>query len=381
MISSSDLKSRVVIVQKHLPQYRIPFFEALKKVLDAQGIDLLLIYGQGDTSDKSKADSAHIDWGIFKNVKTIKLLGFPVYWQNVLRHIKKNDLVIVEQANKLLLNYYLLALRSTGYIKLGFWGHGINRQVNQQSFRNKFKLLMVNQADGWFAYTDGVQQFLTEIGVPAHKVFSVDNAIDTRQLHNDLESITEKELEVLRQKLGLGSGPVGIYIGGMYSEKRLDFLVQCCQHIQRQIPDFQMLFVGNGIDLSIVKHAEEQHAWLHYLGAATGRTKASYLKLADVMLMPGLVGLVILDCFVASVPLITTDYPYHSPEIEYLENNENGLITEDTQAAFTAAVVQLLQHQEQLEKLKKGCQQAAKRYTVENMATRFAHGITNLLNR
>jgi L-malate glycosyltransferase len=36
------------------------------------------------------------------------------------------------------------------------------------------------------------------------------------------------------------------------------------------------------------------------------------------MLMPGLVGLAVLDAFADGIPRVTTVIEYHSPEIEYL---------------------------------------------------------------
>lgn len=49
------------------------------------------------------------------------------------------------------------------------------------------------------------------------------------------------------------------------------------------------------------------------------------MLLARVFLMPGLVGLAILDAGAAGLPLVTTDYPWHSPEIAYLDPGVNGL--------------------------------------------------------
>jgi hypothetical protein len=61
--------------------------------------------------------------------------------------------------------------------------------------------------------------------------------------------------------------------------------------------------------------------------------------------MPGLVGLTVLDCAAAGIPIVTTAYPYHSPEIEYLRAGGNGLIVDDSRSvgAYAEAVVSVLQ--------------------------------------
>ena len=63
------------------------------------------------------------------------------------------------------------------------------------------------------------------------------------------------------------------------------------------------------------------------LGVRKGQAKADVLALAKVMINPGVVGLNILDSFVAGVPMITTNCKGHGPEIAYLTNGENGLMT------------------------------------------------------
>ena len=42
-------------------------------------------------------------------------------------------------------------------------------------------------------------------------------------------------------------------------------------------------------------------------------------------LLPGAVGLGVLDSFAFDVPLVTVDLPYHGPEIDYVRDGENGV--------------------------------------------------------
>ena len=42
---------------------------------------------------------------------------------------------------------------------------------------------------------------------------------------------------------------------------------------------------------------------------------APYLYVSKLLLMPGLVGLSVMDSFVGTCPLVTTDVAVHSPEI------------------------------------------------------------------
>jgi glycosyltransferase involved in cell wall biosynthesis len=106
-----------------------------------------------------------------------------------------------------------------------------------------------------------------------------------------------------------------------------------------------------------------------------------YWAVSKVLLMPGLVGLVIVDSFALGVPIITTEYPYHSPEIDYLKNGVNGLMIEcgESPAVYADAVARLLTSPDLLSALRRGALASAADHTIEAMASNFANGIKNAL--
>ena len=90
-----------------------------------------------------------------------------------------------------------------------------------------------------------------------------------------------------------------------------------------------MIFVGDGPDGASVRDAASRHEWMHWVGPRFGDERVPYMLLAELSLMPGGVGLGVLDSFALSVPLVTTSVPSQGPEIEYLEDGINGLIVEN----------------------------------------------------
>lgn len=131
--------------------------------------------------------------------------------------------------------------------------------------------------------------------------------------------------------------------------------------------------------LSRWEAAAQRYRWLHYVGARYDRDKVRHMKLGRVFVMPGLVGLAILDAFAMQLPLVTTDCDVHSPEISYLKQGENGWMTQDDPAAYAQAVVDLVQDHDRLERLRGRCLADAQRYSLENMAGNFAEGIKKAL--
>ena len=281
----------------------------------------------------------------------------------------------MEQANKLLINYLLMVLGKVSKKRFAFWGHGINLQDDPDSIRNRFKKLYSKQCDWWFAYTDNVKKTVVRLGFDENKITVVQNAIDTKTLVEAYNQIPVHKLSIIRAELGLAKGPVGLYCGGMYKEKRLDFLLATCEMIRQNIPGFEMIFIGAGPDGNKVKKAAEIHKWIHYLGPKFGVERVPYFKLADVFLMPALVGLAILDTFAMQTPIITTNYPFHGPEIEYLVNGKNGLMVSYTLEEYSQKVIEILNNEVFLQELREGCRVSAFQYTLENMVFNFVKGI------
>ncbi|WP_020532280.1 glycosyltransferase family 4 protein [Flexithrix dorotheae] len=368
---------KVAIIQKSLPHYRIDFLNKLREELKKNEVELKLIYGK--PKNDIKKDEVDLDWAILISNKTFEFQNKELIWQPCLPHIEDQDLVIVEQANKLVLNYLLISKRLFSKQKFAYWGHGRNMQANQDGFRNKFKNIFINRCDWWFAYTKGVKKYLSEMGFPSQKITAVQNAINTQSLIKDFESIENEEINELKEKLEITSENVGIYCGGIYEEKRIPFLIEAIDQIKERIPDFVMLVIGAGTDAHLIEKAAQERSWLKYLGPKFGREKVLYFKLSKLFLMPGLVGLAVIDSFALQTPMATTDYPYHSPEIEYLENGVNGVVSGNSVGEYVEAVVEILTDDTKYEKLVNGCLESKSVYTSDKMASNFADGIIQCL--
>ncbi len=145
--------------------------------------------------------------------------------------------------------------------------------------------------------------------------------------------------------------------------------------IRQRLPDFELLVVGAGSEQGLIDAAVARYPWIHCLGPLHGEDKALALVMADVMLNPGLVGLGILDSFTSGRPMFTTDCGLHSPEISYLDPGRNGVMTGNDVTAFADAVAATLEAPAQLARLRAGALESARRYTVDNMASRICGGI------
>jgi len=372
-------RKKVLIIYKFLPQYRVAFFELLKKKLLDHNIDLDLVYGQSNKTDALKNDEAKIEWAKPVENKFIKFRGKNFIWQPCMRDLHGKDLVITLSENKLLINYYLMASRFFSSYKYACWGHVYNMQNDINNFDNKIKLFFANSCDWWFAYTTGARDFLIKRKYPANQITVVQNAIETAELKEDYQKITNEQVNELKGQLGIDSENVAIYCGSLYPEKDFDFILEACYRTREAIPDFHMLFVGAGVEAAKIKEAAEKHPWIHYVGPKFGKDRAIYFKISKVQLMPRLIGLAIVDSFVLETPTITTEHPFHGPEIDYLENGINGIKTADSMDEYSKAVINVFKTG-QYRDLLPGCRAAAEKYTVEHMAENFTQGVLHCLS-
>ena len=376
-------KYEIAIIETSLKHYRKPFFELLRKKLSKANIELILIHGCPSNSEVKKKDDVIITWAHRIKNKCIRIGSRVFCWQPCLKLLRRADLIIVDQASKLLLNYVLFLSQICGIKKLCFWGHGKNfKDHNKSRIGELVKRFMSRHVYWWFAYNDVSAGIIRSLGYPKKKITSVQNSIDTCNLIKMHQKITKFQLKEVKRKIGIKGDNVCIYAGSMYYEKRLDFLINACVHIRNAVPDFEMIFIGAGPDDIKVRNAAVKKAWIRYLGPKFDEEKVPYFMLAKLFLMPGLVGLAVLDAIALETPLITTNIPYHSPEINYLLDGINGIIVQepDDPLLFAEKVSHLLKNNEAREKLIEGCRITRERYTIEKMVEKFSGGILRALN-
>ena len=379
------MKSRykVVIIQRYLAQYRKSFFEQLIGRLAKDNVELSLLHGFPSKGEAERKDEVEISWALKKKSKCIKIGLREFLWQPFLKHIRDADLIIVEQASKLLLNYVLFVSQIFGFKKLCFWGHGKNFQKHSaSSIGERIKKLKSRHAHWWFVYNTLSTEVITSIGYPTDRITPIQNAIDSKSLVAAREKITQVHFKHIKGELGIKGNSVCLYTGSMYPEKRLDFLLNVCDKIKDTVPDFEMIFIGAGPEDSKVKVAAKKHKWVHYVGPKFDEEKVPYFMMSKLFLMPGLVGLAVLDAFALETPIVTTDIPYHSPEIDYLIDGFNGVIVKETDnsSVYAAHVSYLLRNDDVRCKLVAGCRASREKYTIEEMVKRFAEGVIKALH-
>lgn len=369
------MRRKVVVIQRRMTHYRVAFFDELRRQLLERDIELLLAYGEGTAEEQVKNDGADLPWA--HRLNTRYFLGGRICYQPLRRICAEAEMLVITLENKLVCNLWH-QFAHTPY-KVALWGHGANLQGTADSWREKFKRRVARRADWWFGYTEHSRPLIAKSHFPIDRVTILNNTIDTAEMRSQFEASDLAEVADWRTSRGIGVGPVGIFLGSFYEDKRIIFLLEASKAIRNEVPGFELLLVGAGPQATIVKEFCKNHAWAHFVGMLKGQDKVCALASATVMLNPGLVGLGILDSFVCEVPMLTTDCGLHSPEIVYLQSGVNGLMTANTMDDYVRESVALLQNPDRLHEMKLACRQSGTQYTVENMARNFADGVERCL--
>lgn len=354
---------RVLIVQESLPQYRVPLFSRLRDRLDGHGIHLDVAHGRPTADVGARRDGGSLDWSLRLRNRRAQLGGRPLVWQPIYRLSAGYDLVIVEQASRLLVNYALLARQRGPGPRVALWGHGRVRpdgtSVTARLGRT-VKTGVTRLPHWWFAYTEGGAARVRALGFPAERVTVLQNAADTSWAEHAAAARMPGRC---------------VFIGGLYRGKGIDVLIAAADRIAARHPAFSLVVVGDGPERAQVDDWARGRSYLRVAGPLFGPAKAAELTAAQLVLAPSMVGLAVLDSFAAGAPMVTTDTPFHGPEIEYLEHGRNGWIVSDGVESFADVVTDLLERPDLVATARAACSADAVRYSIDTMADRFTAGI------
>ena len=365
----------VTIFQPWLPRYRQGFYERLRESLEQRDVQLCLIHGTQTPEASGRGDAASLPWAQQVQSHFVGPGSRKIGMRWPVAGSYDTDLFITEQAIRNPELYLALAGRPIRPRAVGVWGHGRTYVKAQSPVESRLKAALTVRADRFFAYTDGGLRWAKDIGMPEDRVTVLDNTFDTVALRTEMAQISATDAEQFRRIHGLQRGSTALYIGGLDRWKRIDFLLASAARIAQQLPGFKLVLAGQGSASDLIRETQRHSDWLRWVGQVSPRDKALVARVADVMLVPGAIGLVAVDSLVLGVPIVTTDWPFHGPEFEYLTPGRTCVVTQDDIDAYSREVVHLLSQPTRLGSLREAGAEDSCAYSLDNMVTRMSEGI------
>ena len=380
------MKHVLIAHQSTIPHYRIPFYNTLER-LRPPDWDFKVVFDPKEFLSpiffREKLQPADFHFPI-QEVNTIRspLFGKSVCYQTFWRQISGLDLVILENAVNNL-TYPLSHLHKLNGTRIVYWGHGQHRAIEKESrwksLSELLKYFLVQYSDGFFAYTQGVANYLISQGIQPAKIFVLNNTIDILEQRAAYQLALPLR-DVIRRKYHLEDKKVLLFVGRLHYKKRIDFLLRSFEILNKIDSRFHLMLIGIGGEA--YQNQFQLLSNLSYLGSITSLEEIAPLFTAsDLFIIPGLVGLAPLQAMCYDLPIVSINLPGHGPEIEYLSSSNSIILdSETTPEKFALAVHDLFCEPNRLEVLKSCVWPSIQHLTIENMAENFIRGVNYIFN-
>jgi glycosyltransferase involved in cell wall biosynthesis len=370
---------RVSIIQREIPHYRVRFFEELYAQGQAHELNII-VYTAFPPAQPTNSQSFPY------RVLPVKFFGkekSSAYWMYELEaSVSGSDIVIAPQELQCLTVPYLWTKRKLITKTWIWWGHGYNFQASVRpsavtSAKEALKRFMTRRADGVITYTAGGADYWRRQGLPEEHVIPYYNTIDVEGLQKAGAGITHQELGELRRNLNLEGKQILLFSGRLYAEKRVEFLLRAFALLKSRCTAVGLLILGDGEERQRLEQlaAELGLQDVHFLGEIVNPAEtAAFFLLADLMVIPGLVGLAIVHGFAFGVPLITTQHNFHSPEIEYLSDT-TGVITKHDINSYAEGIAENIHSSAKLCAMKESSKLRGADLFLNDSVKRYLDGI------
>ena len=290
---------RLGIVQRVLPLYRVPFFEALAAAC-AGGMSLFA--GQ-PRANESVATTTQLKIAHYAPAQNIHFASpsspfYVCYQRGLTRWLDAwdpNSLII--EANFRYLSSPA-AIRWMHARKRPVIGWGLGAPVDRGLFsapRGRF----LCQFDAMIAYSQrGAEQYAA-CGCPVDRIFVAPNAV---------APAPKQPLPTRAAAFGEGllspPQPVVLFVGRLQTRKRIPSLLAACAKLPEQLKP-RLVIVGDGPELDSLRSlAQSLYPSAEFPGAKHGQELAPYFLAADLFVLPGTGGLAVQEAMSYGLPVI-----------------------------------------------------------------------------
>lgn len=363
---------RLGIIEDYIPRYRAKFFELLKEKLFEKEVDLRLLSYLPAGTQRARGDYVKLNFvDDFPQLHAqfgTRSLMFP----KSLSKFQNYDALIGSARGSSFSTHAMIAHCLKHNKPFGLWGH-IRNYVNSDNFLDLLiEKKQMSLATSIFSYTDSGKEFGVRQGIDPDKFFVLNNTFDTLELEHELSKVAQHDLNEMIKQYNLDPKKTVMYIGGLDSSKRIDFLASTLNQIWLINPKIKLLIIGNGEDRYLLDEAVLR-GQVHFLDNSNLQSKAAASRVAKLILMPGRIGLVAVDSIALGIPIVTTNFAFHAPEFEYLVEGKSKYTSSlNSPGSYSALIISLLNQKSSL-RFKQDAP------SIDEMVDSFRRGVLRLV--
>jgi len=289
---------KVGLVQRVLPSYRAPFFEALGGVCSG-GLGLFAGQARPSESILPAHDLEGVQLTPAHNINCLHGRFYFCWQTDLLTWLKAwhPDILIVEANPRYLSTPRALRWMHAQDKPVIGWGlgapvqHGALTALSTAS-RSRF----LKQFDALITYSQSGAEEYQALGITAESIFIAVNAVTARP----------KQAMPKRPRNFTGK-PRILFVGRLQARKRIDNLLRACAALPSALqPD--LLIVGEGPAKSELETlAKGIYPSAKFLGAKYGQDLAAYFEKADLFVLPGTGGLAVQQAMSYGLPVVVAE--------------------------------------------------------------------------
>jgi glycosyltransferase involved in cell wall biosynthesis len=355
------MKSVVLVLQKQVPAYRVPFFRALAAELGSRDLELQVA--------SSSAVPGPDELG-FRHHHALTSLGGLSAVETIKRQ-RPTALVLPHSAHFAPVAARARLLQRHGHKQL-LWGMGLARRYTAESGCDRrpvaeaIRRLMLLTSDHYLSYTAVSTANVAATGYDSARITTLNNAVDALATAHQVRTAQRVPLQVL-------------FVASLVEDKEPLAAVEIVDQLRLLAPGATLRIVGDGPLRPMCEEAANGREWVQYHGPQRGQDLRDLALASDIAIIPGRVGLAVLEMASAGLPMTTFAVSQHGAEIAYLRDGISGLLLDEDIHAAAEQLAALLTDRPALERMRSEALNIAGKYTIRNMAVNFADGVTATL--
>lgn len=324
---------RLGVLQRVLPPYRVPLFDALAPKCDG-GMNLCAGKpAKGETLPV--ADGLNMgtlvparNHHLFRGAMHLVWQGGVIDW---LERWQPDALVAEANPRYPVTRLAVRWMHKRGRPVIG-WGLGVMPlSRGLEALRTRGRRRFILSFDGMIAYSSRAADQYHALGMPRDRIFTAKNAATmrpTRSMPDRPPVFTPR--------------PIVLYVGKLTDVKRVDNLVRACAALSKEFNPV-LRVVGDGPALDGLKTlAKEIYPQAEFPGSRHGPELDAAFDAADLFVLPGLGGLAIQESMSHGLPVIVAEADGTQDDLVRPENGWN--IPSNDLDALIAAVREALQN-------------------------------------
>ena len=343
---------KLLIVQGHLPHYRLDVFDYLGQ---GPSLDVTVLH-----SGRSMVSGEYA----FREVIVDEVSIGPLrYQRQLLDLVNEFDVVIVMFDLRYLSTLRLLF--SSSRAKIICWGHGFGRK----GWVNKLRIACLKYAHALILYDSSAVQGFVERGIPEKSIFVAHNTV---RVDTDVQWNEDRNLF--------------LFVGRFTRRKKVRDLLKAFQMSLPDLPNhIQVCLVGDGaisVELKALAAELNIEQRVRFLGKITSEEHLAPLFAKSLAVVsPGHVGLSVLHSFAHGVPVVTTQHAEHAPEVNNMQDGKNSLFYDGSIGQLKEKLIYLAKNPDNALQLGKNAYEYySENRTIDKMSAGFTDAIEYVLN-